>query len=55
VIRELPRVVLAPPGKPVRAEAAQDQERDWRLVLRPGTWDWQEVAAMRAGFDAAAA
>ena len=55
VIRELARVVPAPPGKPVRAEAAQDQERARRLAMRPGTWDWQEAAAMRAGFDAAAA
>jgi len=54
VIRELARVVAAPPGKPVRAEAAQDQERARRLALRPGTWDRQEAAAMRAGFDAAA-
>jgi SAM-dependent methyltransferase len=55
VIRELARVVPAPPGKPVRAEAAQGQERASRLAMRPGTWDWQEAAAMRAGFDAAAA
>ena len=55
MIRELPRVVPAPPGKPVREEAAQGQERARRLVLRPGTWDRQEAAVMRAGFDAAAA
>jgi hypothetical protein len=54
VIRELARVVPAPPGKPVRAEAAQSQENARRLALRPGTWDRQEAAAMRAGFDAAA-
>ncbi len=55
VIRELARVVPSPPGKPVREEAARDQERARRLALRPGTWDRQEAAAMRAGFDAAAA
>ena len=54
VIRELARVVPAPPGKPVREEAAQGQERARRLAMRPGTWDRQEAAAMRAGFDAAA-
>lgn len=54
MIRELVRVVPAPPGKPVRAEAARDQERARRLALRPGTWDQQEAAGMRAGFDAAA-
>ena len=55
VIRELPRVVPAPPGKPVREEAAQGQERARRLAMRPGTWDRREAAVMRAGFDAAAA
>ena len=55
VIRELARVVPAPPGKPVREEAAQGQERARRLAMRPGTWDRQEAAAMRAGFDAVAA
>jgi len=54
VIRELARVVSAPPGKPVREEAAQGQERARRLAMRPGTWDRQEATAMRAGFDAAA-
>jgi hypothetical protein len=54
VIRELARVVPAPPGKPVRREAAQGQERARRLAMRPGTWGRQEAAAMRAGFDAAA-
>ena len=54
MIRELARVVPAPPGKPVREEAAPGQERARRLALRPGTWDRQEAAAMRAGFDAAA-
>lgn len=55
VIRELPRVVPAPPGKPVREGAAQSQERARRLALRPGTWDRREAAAMQAWFDAAAA
>lgn len=55
VIRELARVVPTPPGKPVREEAARDQERARRLALRPGTWNRQEAAAMRAAFDAAAA
>jgi SAM-dependent methyltransferase len=55
MIRELARVVPAPPGKPVREEAARDQERARRLALRPGTWDRHEAAGMRAGFDAAAA
>jgi SAM-dependent methyltransferase len=54
VIRELARVVPAPPGKPVREEAARGQERALRLALRPGTWDRPEAAATRAGFDAAA-
>jgi SAM-dependent methyltransferase len=54
MIHELARVVPAPPGKPIRAEAARDQERARRLALRPGTWDRREAAAMRAGFDAAA-
>ena len=54
MIRELARVVSAPPGKPVREEAAQGQERARRLAMRPGTWDRQEATAMRAGFDAAA-
>jgi SAM-dependent methyltransferase len=55
VIRELARVVPTPPGKPVREEAARDQERARRLALRPGSWNRQEAAAMRAAFDAAAA
>ena len=55
VIRELPRVVPAPPGKPVREEAARSRERARRLALRPGTWDRSGAAAMQAGFDAAAA
>jgi hypothetical protein len=54
VIRELARVVPAPPGKPVREGAARDQERARRLALRPGTWDRAQAADMRAGFDAAA-
>ena len=55
MIRELPRVVPAPPGKPVREEAARGQERARRLAQRPGTWDRSEAAAMQADFDAAAA
>ena len=55
VIRELPRVVPAPPGKPVREEAARSQERARRLAERPGTWDRAQAAAMQADFDAAAA
>ena len=55
MIRELARVAPAPPGKPVREEAARDQERARRLAMRPGTWDRQEAASMRAGFDGAAA
>jgi hypothetical protein len=54
VIRELARAVPAPPGKPVRDEAARSQQRARRLALRPGTWNRQEAAGMRAGFDAAA-
>jgi len=54
VIRELARAVPAPPGKPVREEAARDQERARRLALRPGTWDRAQAADMRAGFDVAA-
>ena len=55
MIRELARVVPAPPGKPVRAEAARSQERARRLALQPRTWDRAEAAAMQADFDAAAA
>jgi len=55
MIRELTRVVPAPPGKPVRQEAVQGQERARRLAIRPGTWDRHEAAAMQAGFDEAAA
>jgi SAM-dependent methyltransferase len=54
VIQMLPRVVPAPPGKPVREGAAQGQQRARRLALRPGTWDRQEAAGMRARFDEAA-
>ena len=54
MIRELARVVPAPPGKPVREEAIRGQERARRLALQPGTWDRAEAAAMRAGFDEAA-
>jgi SAM-dependent methyltransferase len=54
MIYELARVVAAPPGKPVREEAPRSQERARRLALRPDTWDRQEAAAMRAGFDEAA-
>ena len=39
MIRRLPKVVPAPPGKPVREGAEQGQERARRLALRPGTWD----------------
>jgi SAM-dependent methyltransferase len=55
MISSLPRTVPAPPGKPVRAEAARGQERARRLALRPGTWTGAEAAEMRADFDAAAA
>ncbi len=55
VIRRLARMVPAPPGKPVREEAAQGQRRARRLAERPGTWDRHQAAMMMAGFDAAAA
>lgn len=55
MIKRLPRVVPAPPGKPMREGAEEAQERGRRLALRPGTWDRREAAAMMAGFDAAAA
>lgn len=55
MIEKIPRVVAAPPGKPVRAEAARGQQRAVRLALHPGTWDRREAAAMRADFDEAAA
>ena len=55
VIRRLARMVPAPPGKPVREEAAQGQRRARRLAERPGTWDRHQAAIMMAGFDAAAA
>ena len=55
MLTELPRVVPAPPGKPVRPEAPAGQQRARRLALRPGTWDRREAAEMAAGFDAAAA
>ncbi len=54
MIEKIPRVVAAPPGKPVRAEAARGQQRAVRLALHPGTWDRREAAAMRADFDEAA-
>ena len=55
MIRTLPRVVPAPQGKPVRAGAAQAQERARRLASRPGTWTPQEAAGLRAEFDQSAA
>lgn len=55
MIRTLPRAVPAPPGKPVRPEAARGQERARRLALRPGTWTREEAAGMRAEFDQSAA
>ncbi|HSZ39883.1 MAG TPA: hypothetical protein VK817_07985 [Trebonia sp.] len=55
MITRLPRAVPAPPGKPVREEAARGQERARRLALRPGTWTGAEAAGMRADFDEAAA
>jgi hypothetical protein len=55
MIARLPRVVAAPPGKPVREEADEGQARARRLALQPGTWDRQEAGAMMARFDAAAA
>jgi SAM-dependent methyltransferase len=55
VIRTLPRAVASPAGKPVRAEAAQSQERARRLALDPGTWNPGEAAGMAAEFDAMAA
>jgi SAM-dependent methyltransferase len=55
VIRNLPRAAPAPPGKPVRPEAARGQERARRLALRPGTWSPDEAAGVRSEFDQAAA
>lgn len=55
MIRTLPRVVPAPPRKPVRTGAARAQERARRLALRPGTWTPGEAAGLRAEFDQAAA
>jgi SAM-dependent methyltransferase len=55
MIERIPRAVVAPPGKPVRASAAWGQQRSLRLALRPDTWDRQEAATMRADFDEAAA
>lgn len=55
MIARMPRVVAGPPGKPVRDGATRGQQRARRLALQPGTWDRQEAAAMRAGFDEAAA
>lgn len=54
MIRRVPQVVPAPPGKPMREGVAQGQERARRLAVRPGTWDRQEAAGMRARFDEAA-
>lgn len=50
MIRKIPRVVPAPPGKPAREGAAESQQRARRLALQPGTWDRQEAAAMMAGY-----
>jgi hypothetical protein len=55
MIRSLSRVVAAPPGKPVREEAAWLQERARRLARQPGTWSRDEAAGMAAEFDAMAA
>jgi hypothetical protein len=55
MITTLPRAVPAPPGKPVRPEAALSQERARRLALRPGTWTQVEAREMAAGFDEMAA
>ena len=53
-IETLPRVVGAPPGKPVREGVADGQARARRLALEPGTWDRDEAAGMAARFDQAA-
>jgi SAM-dependent methyltransferase len=55
MIRTLPRSVPAPPGKPVRPEAAPSQERARRLALQPGTWTPAQAREMAAGFDEMAA
>jgi len=55
VIENLPRVVPAPPGKPVREEAAEGQARARRLAEQPGTWGQAEAAGMVAHWDEAAA
>jgi SAM-dependent methyltransferase len=55
MIERLPRMVAAPPGKPVREGAGGAQARARRLALRPGTWDRVEAAEMMTGFDTAAA
>ncbi|MBV9795348.1 MAG: methyltransferase domain-containing protein [Actinobacteria bacterium] len=55
MIETLPRVVAAPPGKPVREGAADGQARARRLAQRPESWDRDEAAGMAARFDAAAA
>jgi SAM-dependent methyltransferase len=53
-IETLPRVVAAPPGKPVREGVADGQARARRLALEPATWDRDEAAGMAARFDQAA-
>jgi len=54
MIRSLPRRVAAPPGKPVREEAARSQQRARRLALRPGTWSREEAIEVAAGIDSQA-
>lgn len=55
MIRDLPRVVAAPDGKPVRAEAKRSQQRALRLATQPDSWSRDEAAAMAAEFDEMAA
>jgi len=55
MIRDLPRVVAAPDGKPVRDEAARSQQRALRLATRPASWSRDEAAGMAAEFDEMAA
>ena len=55
MIRDLPRAVAAPDGKPVRSEAARSQQRALRLATRPDSWSRDEAAGMAAEFDEMAA
>jgi hypothetical protein len=55
MIRDLPRVVAAPDGKPARAGATESQQRALRLATRPGSWTRDEAAGMAAEFDERAA